>query len=60
MYKELIQALNEADKNPNVLALCVTGADNYYCAGNDLSSFSSKEAMADIKKASQDGGVLLE
>ena len=59
MYNELIEALSEADKNPNVLMCCITGAGDYYCSGNDLTNFSTKEAMADLKKAAVDGGVLL-
>ena len=60
MYNELIQALNEADKNPNILMCYITGAGDYYCSGNDLTNFATKEAMENIKKASKDGGVLLE
>lgn len=60
MYKELIEALKEADNNPNVLMCCITGAGDYYCSGNDLTNFTTPEAMADIKKAAVNGGVLLE
>lgn len=60
MYNELIEALKEADSNPNVLMVVITGAGDYYCSGNDLTNFSSPEAMKDIKKAAKDGGVLLE
>lgn len=59
-YRELIQALKEADSNPNILAVCLTGAGKYYCSGNDLSIFTTKEAMTNIKKAAVDGGLLLE
>ena len=60
MYNELIEALKEADNNPNILMVVLTGAGDYYCSGNDLTNFSSPEAMKDIKKAAKDGGVLLE
>lgn len=60
MYNELIQALNEADKNPNISAVCITGAGDYYCAGNDLTSFTTKEAMQNMKQSAKDGGVLCE
>ena len=60
MYRELIEALKEADANPNVLMCCITGAGDYYCSGNDLTSFSSPTAMNDVKKAAKDGGDLLE
>ena len=36
------------------------GAGKYYCSGNDLTNFTTKEAMTNIKKAAVDGGVLLE
>lgn len=60
MYNELIQALTEANENPSVQAIVLTGAGEYYCSGNDLTSFSSPEAMANMKQAARDGGVLLE
>lgn len=60
MYREIIVALAEADNNPKIKAICITGAGEYYCAGNDLTSFSSKEAMENMKKSAQEGGVLLE
>ncbi len=60
MYNELQQALKEADANPKILMVCITGAGNYYCSGNDLSNFSTKEALADIKQAAVNGGKLLE
>jgi enoyl-CoA hydratase/carnithine racemase len=60
MYKELMQALREADANPKILMVVITGAGNYYCSGNDLSNFSTKEALANIKQAAIDGGKLLE
>jgi enoyl-CoA hydratase/carnithine racemase len=40
--------------------VCLTGAGNYYCSGNDLTNFTTKEAMANIKQAAVDGGLLLE
>ena len=60
MYNEFIEALDEAEKNDDVLMVVVTGAGDYYCSGNDLTNFSSKEAMSNLKKAAEDGGVLLE
>lgn len=60
MYNELIQALTEANENTSVQAIVLTGAGEYYCSGNDLTSFSSPEAMANMKQAAKDGGVLLE
>ncbi|RNA08758.1 enoyl- delta isomerase mitochondrial isoform X1 [Brachionus plicatilis] len=60
MYNELIEALSEAENNPNILMVCITGAGDYYCSGNDLTNFSSPSAMSDIKKAAKEGGILLE
>ena len=60
MYKEIMEALGEADKNPNVVMCVITGAGKYYCAGNDLNSFSTPETLKNIKKAAQEGGVLFE
>ncbi len=60
MYNELIAALKEAEQNPNITMCVITGAGDYYCSGNDLTNFATKEAMQNIKKAAVDGGVLLE
>lgn len=60
MYNELIEALTEAENDPNILMVCITGAGDYYCSGNDLTNFSTPAAMSDIKKAAKDGGILLE
>jgi peroxisomal 3,2-trans-enoyl-CoA isomerase len=60
MYNELISALKEADANPSIKICVITGAGDYFCSGNDLTNFSTKEAMQNIKKAAKDGGILLE
>ena len=60
MYKEIGEALQEADKDPNVLMCVLTGAGRYYCSGNDLSAFATPEALKDVKKSAADGGVILE
>ena len=60
MYKQITQCLNDADNDPNILAFVLTGAGEYYCSGNDLSMFTSKEVMNDIKKAAVEGGAILE
>lgn len=60
MYNEIMQALSEADKNPNVVMAVITGNGKYYCAGNDLDSFGTPEAMKNMKKAAEDGRVLFE
>ena len=60
MYNELIEALREADANPKIVMVCITGQGNYYCSGNDLSNFSTKEALSNLKAAAVNGGKLLE
>ena len=41
MYYEWIAALEEAAEDPNTTLVAVTGAGDFYCAGNDLSNFTS-------------------
>lgn len=60
MYREIGEALQEAQADPNIQIACITGAGSYYCSGNDLSTFTSKEAMADTAKAADAGGLVLE
>lgn len=60
MYEDIIEALKEADADPKITMCCFTGVGDYYCSGNDLTNFQTKEAMTNVKKAAQDGGVLLE
>jgi Delta3-Delta2-enoyl-CoA isomerase len=42
MYLDLIEALQEADRNPAVSFLVLTGTGDYFCSGNDLSNFMSE------------------
>lgn len=60
MYKDLIEALKEADANSKIKMAVLTGAGDYFCSGNDLTNFQTKEALMNVKKAAKDGGVLLE
>lgn len=60
MYNEISEALASADQDPNILMVCFTGAGEYYCSGNDLTNFYTKEAMEDIQKAAVTGGVTLD
>lgn len=39
MYGEIINAMSEAAKNPDIRFLVFTGNGDYYSAGNDLSKF---------------------
>ena len=43
MYKELIAALHAIGAHPHSNALVLTGAGDYYSAGNDLSNFARLE-----------------
>lgn len=43
MYEEISEALQEAEKDPKIVAFCITGNGPYYSSGNDLSNFSKFE-----------------
>ena len=60
MYNELIAALKEADSNPNVSALLMTGAGKYFSSGNDLSnSFGNDAPDADRRQIAKAKGAFL-
>jgi len=44
MYNYIRDVLNEAANNPDVKIFVLTGAGNFYCAGNDLSNFTQMPA----------------
>lgn len=53
MYSEIISALEEAEKNPDVLLCCFTGSGNYFSSGNDLKNYTeagNEEPEKMIKK----------
>nr|XP_042716511.1 enoyl-CoA delta isomerase 2 isoform X3 [Chrysemys picta bellii] len=58
MYREIIQALEEAAKDDSVITV-ITGNGDYYCSGNDLNNFTNIPAGG-IEKMAKDGAVLLE
>jgi peroxisomal 3,2-trans-enoyl-CoA isomerase len=60
MYVELQEALKEAESNPNVLLCCLTGAGDFYCAGNDLSNFTEGLKTRSVAEMAQEGRDLLE
>ena len=39
MYCELTQVLSEADQNPQVKVILISGAGNTFSAGNDIADF---------------------
>jgi enoyl-CoA hydratase/carnithine racemase len=39
MYDDMAKALKDADKNPDVRVIVITGAADSFCAGNDLNDF---------------------
>jgi len=41
MYRAMADALIEADQNPGVRAVFLTGTENCFCAGNDLVDFKN-------------------
>lgn len=41
MYKEITDALDEAESNPKVLICVVTGNGSYYSSGNDLTNYTN-------------------
>lgn len=74
MYRGLKQAMNEANADPNVkftvfsgeylrlllLYLSILASGPYYCAGNDLTTFSKIKNREDLKKMCEEGAVILE
>ena len=61
-YREIGEALAEADANDFVVVVAMTGAGSYYCAGNDLSGFQklAQEFNGDFVKGSQYASTILE
>ena len=59
MYNEVIRALDEADRNPNVVLCCFTGNGKYYSSGNDLSNFT-KYSNEDTETLIENGTKLCE
>ncbi|XP_015710038.1 enoyl-CoA delta isomerase 2, mitochondrial isoform X2 [Coturnix japonica] len=57
MYREIINALQEAAKNDCTFAV-ITGNGEYYTSGNDLNNFSNIQP-SEMKKAAKDGAELL-
>ena len=41
MYLEIVEALEEADKDASVKLAVITGEGDFYCSGNDLSNFTN-------------------
>jgi peroxisomal 3,2-trans-enoyl-CoA isomerase len=60
MYLEIIEALAEADSDENVMILCITGAGDYYCSGNDLSNFTVALNSKPMEEIAEEGRILLE
>ncbi|XP_074843833.1 enoyl-CoA delta isomerase 2 isoform X2 [Carettochelys insculpta] len=58
MYREIIQALEEAATDDSVITV-ITGNGDYYCSGNDLNNFTNIPSSG-LEKMAKDGAVLLE
>ncbi|XP_046328196.1 enoyl-CoA delta isomerase 2-like isoform X1 [Haliotis rufescens] len=58
MYREWIDALNEASQDKSVSIAVVTGAGDYYCSGNDLANFANIKP-SDIGKMALDAREIL-
>lgn len=43
MYRQLTQLLQQAQQDPDVLVVVLTGAEGNFCSGHDLKEFQSKE-----------------
>ena len=48
MYKEMSQALKEAELNPEISCCVITGSGSYFSSGNDLSNYM-KETGGDLE-----------
>ncbi|XP_051465848.1 enoyl-CoA delta isomerase 2 isoform X2 [Apus apus] len=57
MYREIIQALEEAGKDDSTIAV-ITGNGEYYSSGNDLSNFTDIQPNQ-MEEMAKDGAVLL-
>uniref|UniRef100_A0A7E4WAW4 ACB domain-containing protein n=1 Tax=Panagrellus redivivus TaxID=6233 RepID=A0A7E4WAW4_PANRE len=57
MYDGLVDSLKEADADPSVKLVVITGAGDYYCSGNDLGNFSKIAEVGKEKLAEHAGGV---
>ena len=55
MYEEIPRALQEAEKNSDILFVVLTGSGDYFSSGNDLSNYMkpSEDPEADIIKGSR-------
>lgn len=41
MYEDMAKAIKDADKNPDIRVVMITGSGDSFCAGNDLQDFIS-------------------
>lgn len=49
MYQDLTRVLQEADANPNTHVIIITGSDDCFTSGNDLSDFINAKEMKDLE-----------
>ncbi|XP_065065356.1 enoyl-CoA delta isomerase 2-like [Rhopilema esculentum] len=59
MYLEIMEALEEADKDASVKLAVITGEGDFYCSGNDLSNFTNIPPEGPQKMARDARDVLM-
>jgi Delta3-Delta2-enoyl-CoA isomerase len=57
MYKAITEKLTQANSDPSIRIVELTGNGNYYCSGNDLSNFL--EAASNPEKFAEDSRQIL-
>ncbi len=45
MIEELVSTLDQADQNPDVRVIIITGAGKHFCAGGDIKAMAEKKEM---------------
>ena len=58
MYANIGAVLNDAAKDDKVVTMMITGAEDYYCSGNDLSNFMNIPPEGPAALAEKGGKVL--
>lgn len=61
MFRDLIRFLKEAEKNPKLTIIVLTGTGTYFSSGNDLSNFTTafEDPSANFEQVIKDGSKLV-